>query len=320
VVRLTERAWLDARRQFRCGVQIFLYHRTMTSWWETFRNAGAVSWWILLVAVVALPLALTALAASLAKVKRVWVSLLVFSSLAACTFGLLFGPAGAALGIHTVEIAVSGESIDPGQKMRILYEGYSEAQCAYKVALFFLSVPSVAALAALGALVLRKREDPLPTYVLGLGLLPLLLVLVNVGGVVKANPYPNLSDAEAELVSIDANLKEPFGRTMTCAALFTWVEEKKTTRLPSTIASTLDLQKSIELCVDHYIVTPPDIVRQPIEKWKQIYPGKPEPHTGYEVFEKSSYLKTLIPSGKREQLSQASAAYRAWRVAAARRP
>jgi hypothetical protein len=287
----------------------------MQNVWTEFRNAGSVGWLILLLGIMALPLGLIALSAAFARVKRFWALLLVIAAIFAVTLGLLLGPAGAALGMITVEGAVSGESIEPSQKALILHEGFEEARSAYHVALFMLGLPSVVILGALVVLLFRKREDgPFPKALLGMGVPILLLLGANLAGSARANPYRKLSEADSVIVDLEAEMKTDGHKAIPCTQLFLWVERNRTTQAPKDLAPTLDIPKNLNVCTAYFIATPPDVVSLPIEKWKMINPGKAEPETGYDVFARSTYLKTVLTAEQGTQLRKAGEAYRASRT------
>jgi hypothetical protein len=274
------------------------------------RNAGAVGWLIVLVGVAALLLGIIALLVSLTNLKRGWALALAVVTVGVVSLGLLLGPIGAALGMRAAEAAVSGDSVDLLQKERILHEAFDESRSALHLALLLLGLPTLLAIGALCVVLFRVREGrPLTKAPLGLSGLLLVLLAWNVVGSVQANPYRNLSGADADLLELHADLQSSSSKTVPCNRLFSWIETQRTTQAPNGLGS-IDIKQDLQVCVTYFMGTSPRVVAEPLDRWKALHPGRSEPEIGYDIFARSTYLRTVVSPTQQTDLLKAGEAYR----------
>ena len=120
----------------------------MTGAWRLFRNGGWPMWFILVSDLFA-PILIAVLGAFVLRGKRVPAGLLFVATAIPFVLGLF----GAWIGHRLVIDAVSGESVDPEQKARILAEGFAETMsCDMLAGIVVCGAGIVASVAAASAL------------------------------------------------------------------------------------------------------------------------------------------------------------------------
>ncbi|HEX6277864.1 MAG TPA: hypothetical protein VFZ53_32700 [Polyangiaceae bacterium] len=129
----------------------------MSNVWYAFQACGFASFLMLLVAMLALPFSLVAVALAIARTK----SAKLFALLA-LTFSLLpvaVGATGMTLARAKVDSVLDGNLIDRGLRERIRAEGYEEAAVCLRLGFGTGAVPLLFALVAVGfALALSPRR------------------------------------------------------------------------------------------------------------------------------------------------------------------
>ena len=125
--------------------------------YDMIRECGATAWIGVLLAIIALVLGLVG-AALLASKKAGAARVLAVVTLVFVAAILALGPAGRASARSMVEGAVSGESVTPEQRTRILAEGYREAEQCVPVSLVSSALPLLVGVGVLvGAVAARRR-------------------------------------------------------------------------------------------------------------------------------------------------------------------
>ncbi|MFO0571234.1 MAG: hypothetical protein U0263_36730 [Polyangiaceae bacterium] len=125
---------------------------------EAFRECGFPAFLVLALGILAVLGGLVALGVAIAK-PRAGLVLGVVALALACVVPAA-GVGGTLLGRQKTDEAVSGVSIDEGQRERIRIQGYAEASQCTTIGAGAGALPFVLALAALGLAVARRKSAP----------------------------------------------------------------------------------------------------------------------------------------------------------------
>jgi len=116
---------------------------------ESFINCGWASWTILLFSFLSFGMSFLSLVLSIAKLPKVAAGLGLLS-MALSLLAMANGPIGMMSGRSKVDAAVSGGSIDPVTKAKILEEGYNESRSCLTVGVTLGTPSFVVSACALG--------------------------------------------------------------------------------------------------------------------------------------------------------------------------
>lgn len=129
----------------------------MADVWYVFRGCGAASWLVMLVAIVAIPFSMLAVALAIGRIRASKIVAGLAVVVALLPVGI--GAVGMSLGRAKVDAILESGVVDPAFHERIRIEGYKEADGCGLVGLGFGALPLVIGLAAVAlAFVLVPRR------------------------------------------------------------------------------------------------------------------------------------------------------------------
>ncbi|HVR21398.1 MAG TPA: hypothetical protein VMS65_16910 [Polyangiaceae bacterium] len=119
----------------------------MADVWYVFQACGAASWLVMLVAIIAIPLSMLAVALTIGRVRAAKVVAGLAFIVALLPVGI--GAVGMSLGRAKVDAILESGVVDPTLRERLRIEGYKEADGCGLVGIGFGAFPLVISLAAI---------------------------------------------------------------------------------------------------------------------------------------------------------------------------